>query len=157
MANQRRRLLTDRPVQVQLVLRVLLHWLAFFVAVAVGLPLFRAIVLGEFTKPLSELATTGLVDSAILFVLFLALLPYFVYDTFKITNRFAGPMYRLRQAFQSLARGETFRPIKFREGDFWQDAAQEFNDMVRQLQSSPEGGREDGEPPQEELAVLSAD
>lgn len=134
MSLKRRQLLIDRPVQVGLVGRLVVQWFTFLAAVVVVLPMFRAIVLVDAATPLSERIRSAGVDAAILLVLFLAFLPYFIYDTFKITNRFAGPMYRLQQTFKSIAGGAPFRPIKFRKGDFWHDAAGDFNRMAAKLQ-----------------------
>jgi hypothetical protein len=57
----------------------------------------------------------------------LLLLPLFLRDTLKLSNRFAGPMYRLRMALKSMVSEGTLKPIKFRDGDFWQEAAEDFN------------------------------
>ena len=57
----------------------------------------------------------------------LLLLPVFLRDTLKLSNRFAGPMYRLRIALQSLAAKQSASPIKFRAGDFWQEATTDFS------------------------------
>jgi nitrogen fixation/metabolism regulation signal transduction histidine kinase len=69
----------------------------------------------------------------ILAVMFL-LLPVFLRDTLKMSNRFAGPMYRLRTALRMVSEKESCGPIKFRKGDFWQDAASDFNTMLGELQ-----------------------
>ena len=61
------------------------------------------------------------------------LLPVFILDTIKLSHRFAGPIYRLRNTIRSLAQGEEFRPLKFREVDFWQSLAEDFNVMVARL------------------------
>jgi hypothetical protein len=55
------------------------------------------------------------------------LLPVFVRDTMKLSNRFAGPMFRLRTVLSEMAGGEKGRTIKFRTGDFWHQAANDFN------------------------------
>ena len=135
MTHKRRQLLIDRPVQVGLVTRVVFHWFTFLATVIVVLPLFRAIILGDFATPISVRLTHAGIEAAVLLTLFVLLLPYFVYDTFRVTNRFAGPMYRLHQTFKSLAEGVPFRPVNFRKGDFWHDVAQDFNRMVTRLQS----------------------
>ena len=44
-----------------------------------------------------------------------------------LSNRFTGPMLRLRRSMRALARGEHVEPIEFRGGDFWQEFAAEFN------------------------------
>lgn len=65
----------------------------------------------------------------------LLLMPVFLRDTLKMSNRFAGPMYRLRMAFKQMAAGELPGPIKFRDGDFWQEAAEDFNVVREQCES----------------------
>ena len=139
MNHKRKKLLIDGPVQTGLVTRVVFHWFTFLATVIVVLPLFRAILLGDFATPLSVRLTHAGVEAAVLLTLFVLLLPYFVYDTFRITNRFAGPMYRLHQTIRRLAAGESVGPIRFRDGDYWQDVAGDFNAMVEKLQERPSG------------------
>ncbi len=63
----------------------------------------------------------------------LLLLPLVLLDLAKLTNRFAGPMVRLRASMRALTRGETVEPLRFRKGDFWQEAAEEFNSLATQV------------------------
>ena len=42
-------------------------------------------------------------------------------------HRVAGPVYRFRQTFAKLNRGENPPPIRLREGDFFEETAQEIN------------------------------
>ena len=62
------------------------------------------------------------------------LLPMVVVDIIRLSNRFAGPLVRLRRAMRALARGEHVQPIYFREGDFWQEFANEFNGILARVQ-----------------------
>ncbi len=59
----------------------------------------------------------------------LLLLPIVLIDTLVLTNRFAGPIYRLRSSMRALAAGERVDPVRFRDHDFWQEIAQEFNTL----------------------------
>lgn len=72
-------------------------------------------------------------QTPIVFVM-LMLLPVFLRDSLKLSNRFAGPMYRLRTALRSAAQNEDTGPIKFRTGDFWLEAADDFNIVLAQLE-----------------------
>jgi hypothetical protein len=63
------------------------------------------------------------------------MLPVFIVDTIKLSHRFAGPIYRMRQTIRSLAKGGAYTPMKFRELDFWQGMAEDFNQMVERLTS----------------------
>jgi hypothetical protein len=64
----------------------------------------------------------------------LLLLPLVLFDVIRFSNRFAGPLVRLRRAMRTLARGEQVLPIKFRDGDYWQDFADDFNAVAATVQ-----------------------
>ena len=72
----------------------------------------------------------------------LFLLPVFVLDTIKLSHRFVGPINRLRSTIQSISAGAAPRKVKFRDFDFWQGLAEDFNQMVGQLSVLPEHPRE---------------
>lgn len=68
------------------------------------------------------------VDEAIYWVPALILLaPLFAYDLLKLSNRFAGPIFRLRRELIRLDKNESKDPISFRETDFWSDLQKPFN------------------------------
>ena len=136
MATKRLKFLIDQPIQIGLVTRIVFHWALFLLAATLCLPLVRAVIYRDFSTPLNERFSTACTDAGILFCVFLILSPYLIFDTFKLTNRFAGPMYRLRNSISSIAAGEPPRPIEFRKGDYWYDVASQFNTMVQRLQES---------------------
>ena len=51
------------------------------------------------------------------------IIPIVVRDLVKLTHRFAGPMLRMRRLMKQVANGEHVEPVRFRDGDFWQDFA----------------------------------
>jgi hypothetical protein len=61
-------------------------------------------------------------------------LPVVVIDIIHLSNRFTGPMLRLRRSMRALVRGEHVEPIRFRDRDFWHDFAEEFNAMAALVQ-----------------------
>ena len=61
------------------------------------------------------------------------LLPIVLVDIVRLSNRFAGPLVRLRRSMRALARGEEVQPIHFRGQDFWQEFADEFNAIAARL------------------------
>lgn len=63
------------------------------------------------------------------------LIPAFLRDTLRLTNRFAGPMFRLRQAIEGLSAGKENRPLKFRKTDFWQPVADSFNLVINEVET----------------------
>jgi hypothetical protein len=57
----------------------------------------------------------------------LALLPVVMIDVVRTSNRFVGPVSRLKTALQELADGRPVQPLNFRDNDHWRDLAAEFN------------------------------
>jgi len=53
-----------------------------------------------------------------------------IVDVVRLSNRFTGPLLRLRRSMRALARGEQVEPIRFRDNDFWHDFAEEFNALA---------------------------
>jgi len=69
------------------------------------------------------------------------LLPIILLDLLKLSHRWVGPIFRLRNSLKSLSQGETILPVQFRQRDFWQDLAGDLNAVAAKLDShntSPE-------------------
>ena len=62
-------------------------------------------------------------------------------------------MLRLRRAMRELARGEDVQPVRFRDGDFWHDFAEEFNAIAARIQKERAGD----EPESDEQAQESVE
>ena len=60
----------------------------------------------------------------------IALLPVFVLDSVKVSNKFVGPIKRLKETIADLSAGKDVEPLAFREGDFWHALAHDFNKMI---------------------------
>jgi hypothetical protein len=71
------------------------------------------------------------------------LMPLVLFDIVRLSNRFAGPLLRLRRSLRALAKGEEVAPLKFREGDFWQDFAKEFNAVAERMNKLNEAAKAD--------------
>jgi hypothetical protein len=134
MAHQgRKKTFVDPKVQGALVRRLVLHWCAF-IAVA-GLVAFCLQVLSNpFTSVREHAQNVWWTHGPFLLVL-VFMLPVFIVDTIKLSHRFAGPIYRMRQTIRSLAKGGAYTPMKFRDLDFWHGLAEDFNAMVERLSS----------------------
>lgn len=48
-----------------------------------------------------------------------------------LSNRIAGPLYRLNQHMKAVARGEIDGPVSFRKHDYFQELADSFNDVIK--------------------------
>ncbi|EMI22807.1 putative membrane protein [Rhodopirellula maiorica SM1] len=132
--SRRSRTLVDREVQGGLLRKIAIHWIVFFVCNAIALTIWIRL----FEQPDAEWGQT-FVDTMQrfmpFFVITMALIPAFVWDTLKLTNRFAGPILRLRNALADVRSGRAVTPLQFRNDDFWQNIAADFNAVIERVPS----------------------
>ena len=76
------------------------------------------------------------------FIVLIALLPVVIYDSLRLSNRIAGPTFRLQGALRELASGESFPSLKFRRRDFWHDLAEDLNTLSLRLERMERTQRE---------------
>lgn len=126
---KRKKLWVDPKVQGALLVRVLAYWVSCLLTVA---------LLGRVTTGVAKIFP-GMDDQtwlpympAILASAFF--LPLVVQDTLRVSNRFVGPMFRLRRSVRQLAAGEKVKKVYFRDGDMWQEFADEFNALLDRLE-----------------------
>jgi hypothetical protein len=128
---QRKRFFVDPQVQGALLYRSFLYWL-----VCIGLMTAMLACWQVFTgppQPLVEVFATLWFNYAPALVVAVLVLPLMLFDVVRFSNRFVGPVYRLRSSMRQIGRGEEIGPIKFREGDFWIEVADEFNRVVERI------------------------
>ena len=134
-ATRRVRSFVDPEVQGGLLRKIAIHWTLLFVVNALALVIWVRM----FEQPETSWGETfGDCVRRFLpfFIITVVLIPAFVWDTLKITNRFAGPVLRLRAALADAAKGRDVQPLHFRNNDFWQEIAEDFNGLVnRQKQN----------------------
>jgi hypothetical protein len=127
----RKQLFVDPKVQGALVIRAVGYWFFCLLTMALALVLWRVwtgparlfyLQFGEMWHWYGPAAIASL------FVV-----PLVVIDIVRTSNRFAGPLYRLRREMRKLAAGEPVRAVKFRDGDFWMEFADEFNAVAKRL------------------------
>ncbi len=134
MSYERSKILVDPTVQWTIAGRLLCHWgLFLFSLVSISTMVKTLFVAGD--HPLGETVVMSLRAQTPIFFVMLMLLPVFLRDSLKLSNRFAGPMYRLRTALRSVAESKPTGPIKFRDGDFWLEVAGDFNIVLNQLET----------------------
>ncbi len=130
--QRRSRSFVDSSLQGSLIRRILLHWVSF---VAVGTVIACAVRwMTHPTVPLSSQVGQMFAQFGPVLVTMLAMLPIFVLDTIKLTNRFAGPFVRFRQNLASLRGGQSDR-VTFRDGDFWHDTEEDLNAVIDELRT----------------------
>ncbi|NUQ61971.1 MAG: hypothetical protein HUU20_05760 [Pirellulales bacterium] len=150
--KMRKQLFVDAKVQGALVLRAVLYWGVCLITITLMLLCWRIL-----TGP-ARMFYTHFDDMWFHYgpaaVASLLLLPLVIVDIVRLSNRFTGPLLRLRRSMRELARGEHVEPIHFRDGDFWQEFADEFNAVLARVQRPATAGPEPRR--EEELEVVGA-
>lgn len=133
---QRKQLFVDTKVQGALLLRSTMYWVLSLMTISLMMLCWR-ILTGPPRVFHSYLDSLWL-DMGPALAASLVLLPVVLVDVVKVSNRFVGPLLRLRRSLARLAAGEHVEPIHFRDGDFWQDIADEFNSVLARVQRDAE-------------------
>ncbi len=137
MTKRRLQKYVDTEVQSSLLLRLCVHWSLFIVANVFAM-LFWA---GFMETPWESWdATWSLTWQRVApFALMSTVLaPVFIWDAVKLSNRFAGPVVRVRRVLAEYADGRDFKAVEFREGDFWKPLATDLNRaFTRKTASEP--------------------
>jgi hypothetical protein len=128
---KRKKHFIDSHVQGALARRIIFHWLVFMLVTSIVA--FVLQVLADPFRGLSSHFADLWWAQGPFFLVMLFLLPVFVMDAIKLSHRFAGPIFNLRRAIRKVAEGETPRKLKFRQGDFWHDLADDYNTMLSKL------------------------
>src|SRR4051794_21193012 len=130
--RHRKQLFVDPKVQGALLLRAIGYWFFCLLTMALSLLLWQL-----FTGP-ARLFYLHFDDMLYWYgpaaVASLLVLPLVIIDCVRLSNRFAGPLYRLRRELRRLGAGETVKPIHFRDGDFWLEFADEFNAVAKRVE-----------------------
>jgi hypothetical protein len=128
----RKQLFVDRRVQGALLLRTGSYWLYCLLTLTL-LTLCWRIANSEPQTFQSHMAALKN-DFAPAAIGSLLLLPIVLFDVLRLSNRFTGPMVRVRRMMGELAEGQTVPPLKFRDGDFWNEFAEDFNAVASRLE-----------------------
>jgi len=131
--RKRRQLLVDRKVQGTLLLRTVLYWVYAMLAVTASIVCYRILVDGP-ARPFYTHFDDLWFHMSPAFFGALFLLPLVLIDMARLSNRFTGPLYRMRNEMRRLARGEKVQLMHFRDGDYWHEIAEEFNAVVARVE-----------------------
>lgn len=130
---QRSRYLIDPKVQWSIAGMITFHWAVFLVCLVTISAMVQVMVAAGHHPFVNSLASAVRAHLPILGMMLL-MLPIFLRDMLKMTNRFAGPMYRLRLSLSSLANQRPTSKIRFRSKDFWQEVADDFNTIMNRVE-----------------------
>lgn len=149
----RQQVWVDRSVQGVLIGRIVLYWFVGIAYLGLGSACYQYYQHPNFSfgKHASVLFNQfwPWMPSLILF------LPLVIFDIARLSNLFAGPIYRLRVHLAELNEDPTCRPLKFRDDDYWQDLAEPIHNLqativglqseverLRHAKAKPEPSRE---------------
>lgn len=136
MNRKRKQKYVDTHVQGALLRRILMHWVVFFFVAVLTLALMMALV-GDPSLGMLDRVSSQSGQFMLLGLVMVALLPVFMLDTTRFSNRFVGPIGRLRRQLRELGTDQTTEVCSFRDNDFWAGMAEEFNtvaDLVKTQQ-----------------------
>ena len=125
--------LVDREVQNSLAKRILLHWFALMFATALGILAWTRLIEAP-TEPWESVLNISLGHLTPVVITFLVMLPMFIKDSLSLSNRFAGPIVRVKRALADFADGKSIEPVEFRHGDFWKSLAHEVNRVTNRAE-----------------------
>jgi len=115
----------DAQVQGALLKRICLHWAIFFMVAAFAVIVLQTL-LGDPGLSIFQRLKQETGEFVIIGVVMLSMFPAFMLDTIRFSNRFVGPIVRLKSHLRKLGDGEV-QNCQFRNDDFWSDMADEFN------------------------------
>ncbi len=128
----RKKLFVDKRVQGVLVRQLIVHWM-----IASLVMFLYLLILQVFSTP-EKMSFSGYLSVmwdkyAILLVALISVFPVFVYDSIKLSNRFAGPMVSFRNNLEKLSKGEEVKVLSFRKNDFWHGLSGDINAIARRM------------------------
>ena len=138
--RKRKRLFIDHQVQTPLVKRLLIYWVAMVAFIT--LPIAISQTIAQPSRYLFQHYADTLWSHWPILATLSVMLPFVVYDTLKFSNRFAGPVYRMRRELKRFAQGEKISPLRLRPNDFWQDLAVQINDLMKRVRVSEQKAAE---------------
>ena len=135
MKHKRTQNFVDSKVQGALLKRILCHWLAFFVVTAMSIILLQALLAGPDGTSLSQRIMKEAGEFTLVGIVLACLFPAFLLDTIRFSNRFVGPVGRLRRYLRQLGKDQNTEHCAFRDDDFWSEMAEEFNGVADLVES----------------------
>lgn len=128
----RKQLFVDPEVQGALVAETIIYWVVCTLSIALLLLCWR--VLTGPVRPIWSHLDDMWFFYGPAFVASLIVMPLAITDVIRVTNRFAGPLFRLRRSMRALAAGQRVARLQFRKDDFWYEFAEEFNAVAAELE-----------------------
>jgi hypothetical protein len=133
---KRKKLFVDPEVQRLLILRVIAYWLACMATLEI-LRLTWVIASGpEQPTFFAYFVNYDWRDVGGRLLIASVLLVPIVWDMLSFSNRFAGPVFRMRRILRDVAKSGTIEHLRLRNGDYWHGMANDLNAALQRLASS---------------------
>ncbi len=142
--SKRRQLYVDRHLQGAIIRRVATYWACCVLFLVIPLCIGNA-----FRRPdLLFYEQFGNLWNQYwpVLVCMACILPFFLLDALELSNRFAGPLFRLRRHMHLLAEGKQVEPLQFREDDFCHEIALDFNRVLERHKNTADSQSGDQKP-----------
>ena len=122
----------DSTVQLAIFKRMFIYWIGCLLLFTLPIAILRSSFgAGPF---LDEIVSVWKTHWPMIFTV-LTFLPFVFYDVLKFSNRFVGPVYRLRRELEDFRRSGKVKKIrKFRDTDFWHDLYEGVNHLVDRIE-----------------------
>jgi len=127
MKHARKQNYVDSTVQGALLRRIVLHWFLYFIVAGLAIVSLQAMLSGPDGEPLMKRVMAEAADFTLVGLILICIFPAFLLDTIRFSNRFVGPVGRLRRYLRQLGDDGNTDRLSFRGGDFWAEMAEEFN------------------------------
>lgn len=124
----------DSTVQGALLRRIIMHWVMYFIVAGIAIVLLQAMLSGPDGKPMIERVFDEVREFTLVGLILICIFPAFLLDTVRFSNRFVGPVGRLRRYLRQLGNDGNTERLSFRGGDFWAEMAEEYNVVVAQIE-----------------------
>ena len=129
---KRRQYFVDPRVQGTLIVRTVFYWFMCVLTISLFLLCWRVLHAPKqlFASHIEYLK----IHYAPALIASLVMLPLLVMDIIKLSNRFTGPLYRLRRGLRILAERKPPTQLGFRDADFWQEFADVYNALLERVE-----------------------
>ena len=123
--KKRYRLFADFKLQTLLCVRIAAYWICCQVTV-----LTTVFVMYSFESSGAESSASPWRFIIPAMVMSSIVLPIALLDLLYFSNKFAGPLMRVRRHLKKINQGHEVAPIKFRTGDYYKDLGDEINQLT---------------------------
>ncbi|MFO1062635.1 MAG: hypothetical protein U0892_02010 [Pirellulales bacterium] len=127
----RQRFWIDNQVQGVLIGRIVLYWFACVLYFGASSACFQIwsnpdVTVREHARILFDQAWPS-IPSVLL------ILPLVLFDIVRLSNRFVGPIYRVKNHLAKLLANSNCYPLTFRDGDYWMYLADPINTLQQKI------------------------